>query len=83
MRFLHIYILTNKFNVSKIVTQRHIVEEFVGCQVDVVNNLSQVLVEVSVGQVLQVVQRILGNVTLPMEFACKKIRLNSIYDPIF
>lgn len=48
---------------------RHVVEEIVGRQVDVVNNLAQVLVEVGVGQVLQVVQRILRNVTLPLELA--------------
>jgi len=34
----------------------HVHEEVVGCQVDIVNNLSQVLVEVGVGQALQVVQ---------------------------
>ena len=49
----------------------HVVEEVVGGQIDVVNNLAQVLVEVGVGQVLQVVQRILGDVTLPLELAWK------------
>lgn len=47
----------------------HVVEEVVGGQIDVVNNLAQVLVEVGVGQVLQVVQRVLRDVTLPLELA--------------
>jgi len=47
----------------------HVHEEVVGSQVDVVDDLSQVLMEVAVGQVLQVVQRVLGNVTLPLELA--------------
>ena len=50
-------------------TLGHVVEEVVGGQIDVVNNLAQILVEVGVGQVLQVVQRVLRDVTLPLELA--------------
>jgi len=47
----------------------HVIEEVVGCQVDVVNDLAQVLVEVGVSQGLQVVQGGLGDVTLPLQLA--------------
>ena len=51
-------------------TLGHVLEEVVAGQVDVVDDLAPVLVEVRVGQGLQVVQGVLGNVTLPLEFAC-------------
>ena len=52
-----------------VITLRHVLEQIVAGQVDVVNDLAQVLLEVSVGQVLQVVQSVLGNVSLPLKFA--------------
>jgi len=47
----------------------HVFEKVVAGQVDVVNDLAQVLLEVSVGQVLQVVQSVLRNISLPLELA--------------
>ena len=38
-------------------------------EIDVVDDLAEVLVEVGVGQVLEVVQSVLGNVALPLELA--------------
>ena len=38
-------------------------------EIDVVDDLAEVLVEVGVGQVLQVVQGVLGDVALPLELA--------------
>ena len=38
-------------------------------QVDVVDDLAQVGLEVGAGQVLQVVQGLLGDVPLPLQFA--------------
>ena len=49
---------------------RHILEEIVASKVDVVNDLAKVFVEVSVGQVLEIVESILGNIPLPLQFAC-------------
>ena len=41
-------------------------------QVDVVDDLAQVGLEVGAGQVLQVVQGLLGDVALPLQFAWRK-----------
>ena len=53
----------------KKVTLWHVHEEVVGSQVDVVDDLAKVCVEVSIGQVLEVVKRILRNVSLPLQLA--------------
>ena len=51
------------------ISLRHVSEQIVTSQIDVVNDLAQVLLEVGVGQVLQVVQVVLGNIALPLQFA--------------
>jgi hypothetical protein len=51
------------------ITQWHIPEEIVTSQVDVMDYFAQVVVEIRIGQAYEVVQGILGNVTLPLEFA--------------
>jgi len=51
-----------------VVALGHVLEEVMAGQVDVVDDLAQVLLEVGVGQVLEVVQSVLGNVTLPLQF---------------
>ena len=51
------------------VTLRHVLEKVVSGQVDIVNDFAQVLFEVGIGQVLQVIQSVLGNVTLPLQLA--------------
>ena len=50
-------------------TLGHVLEEIVSGEIDVVDDLAEVLVEVGVGQVLEVVQSVLGNVALPLELA--------------
>merc|ERR1719414_1602903 len=52
-----------------VVTLRHVLEKVVSGQVDIVNDFAQVLFEVGIGQVLQVIQSVLGNVTLQLQFA--------------
>ena len=52
-----------------VVTLRHVLEQIVSGQVDIVNDFAQVLFEVGVGQVLEVVQSVLGNVSLPLKLA--------------
>ena len=52
-----------------VITLGHIFKQIVAGQIDIVNDLAQVLLEVSVGQVLQVVQVVLGNIALPLQFA--------------
>jgi len=52
-----------------VIALRHVFEEVVAGQVDVVDDLAQVLLEVSVSQVLQVVQSVLRNISLPLELA--------------
>jgi len=51
-----------------VITLRHILEQIVSGKVNVVDDFAQILVEVGVGQVLEVVQSVLGNVALPLEF---------------
>ena len=52
-----------------VVTLWHVLEQIVSGQVDIVNDFAQVLFEVGVGQVLEVVQSVLGNVSLPLKLA--------------
>merc|ERR1712018_486703 len=50
------------------VTLGHIFEQIVPGQIDIVNDLAQIFLEISIGQTDQVVQSILGNVSFPLEF---------------
>jgi len=52
-----------------VITLGHIFEHIVTGQIDIVNDLAQVGLEVSGGQVVQVVQSFLGNFSLPLELA--------------
>ena len=52
-----------------VVSLRHVTEHNVSRLVDVVNDLAKVFVEVGVGQVDKVVQSVLGNIPLPLEFS--------------
>jgi hypothetical protein len=51
-----------------VITLGHVFEHIVSGQIDIVNDLAQVGFEVSGGQVVQVVQGILRNFSLPLEF---------------
>ena len=51
-----------------VVTLGHIFEHVVAGQIDIVNDLAQVSLEVGGGQVIQVVESLLGNFTLPLKF---------------
>jgi len=61
-------------NIQMPFTLWHVHEEIVGSKVDVMNNFSKVLMEICVGQVLQIVKGILGNVSFPMEISCKDLK---------
>ena len=51
-------------------TRWHVPEHVVARQVDVVDDLAQVSLEVRASQVLEVVQGLLGNISLPLQFSC-------------
>merc|ERR1719273_1415982 len=51
-----------------VITLGHIFKQIVTGQIDVMNDLAEVLFEISIGQTNQIVQSILGNITLPLEF---------------
>jgi hypothetical protein len=51
-----------------VITLRHILEQIVSGKVNIVDDFAQIFVEVGVGQILEVVQSVLGNVALPLEF---------------
>merc|ERR1719507_712868 len=46
----------------------HVFKQIVAGQIDIVNDLAQVFLEIIIGQTNQVVQSVLGNITLPLEF---------------
>jgi len=46
----------------------HVFEHIVASQIDIMDDLAQVSLEVSGGQVVQVIQSLLGNFSLPLEF---------------
>ena len=52
-----------------VITLGHVFEKVVASQIDVVDDLAQILFEVGIGQVLQVVQSVLRNISLPLKFA--------------
>ena len=47
----------------------HILEEIVTSKVDIVNDLAKIFVEIRVGQVLEIVESVLRNVSLPLQLA--------------
>ncbi len=49
------------------VTLWHVHEEIVSSQIDVVDNLAKVLLEVGVCKVLEVIERVLWNITFPVK----------------
>jgi hypothetical protein len=52
-----------------VITLGHVFEQIVAGQIDIMNDLAQVSLEIGIGQSNQVVQSVLGNVSLPLEFA--------------
>jgi len=52
-----------------VVTLGQVLEESVGGLVDVVDDLAEVTLEVAGGQRLEVVESLLGDISLPLEFA--------------
>merc|ERR1719510_2683696 len=57
------------FSSFLMISLRHVSEQIVTRQIDVVNYFAQVLLEVGISQVLKVVQIVLRNISLPLKFA--------------
>ena len=55
---------------GQILTLWHVLEEVVASKVNIVDDLAQVFVEVGACQGNEVVQSLLGNVSLPLQLAC-------------
>ena len=56
---------------NSVLTRWHVPEHVVARQVDVVDDLAEVGLEIWAGQVHEVVQGLLGNVPLPLQFSCR------------
>jgi len=66
-----------------VITLGHVFEQIVAGQIDVVNDLAQVTLEIGIGQSNQVIQSVLGNVSLPLKSALTLItELSQVFGTI-